>query len=731
MNLLHGLFSVLFIVEFSELHGKHGFFSQALLKGEVIENMSQAKFVAGIHVPAKYLYAYKDNVTDADREMLSTCTAFILSKTEIITNAHCVAGAPYVYVVAGTKVALDEKQKNLIKVEKENLAYHPLYNESIVGAFDIAKITLEKPLEFSETVGSIKLVDKDYKLNNSSEMVTVYGYGVLNLPMILRRCDANYISDVKRANTFNPVQTLYFTTGDTTKDGEIITAGDSGGPVVSKTNGKIVGITVGINGTTSGRGMFLPITLFLDFIHDPKSVKPIPPPLTPNEAKFMADITVQPKFLTSYKDSYADADENFQLQFNAIILSETKILTCAHQVHGAPYVYIIVNKLSSNPTKIKVTEDQIEIHQKYTLSGFAFDIAKITLKEPLEFNDNVGSIDLVDKDYKLNDPSEMVTVYGDMVLHGTMRMRRYDIKYLNGTKCKPKLGDLFDANHLMCYTFDESNGNPCAFGGPMISKKNNKLVGMTIIGLPDEPVIFQPIVPLLDWIRKPRSVTPNEAKFLVDIWVPGKFLTATKEAYANAEEDDQIQFNAIILSKTEILTCAHNVHGAPYVYVIVNKLSSNPTKIKVTEDQIEIHEKYASSRLTFDIAKITLEEPLEFNDNVGSIDLVDKDYKLNDPSEVVTAYGDVVFDGTIQTRRYDTKYLDGVKCKPQLGDLFDANHLMCYTLDEIMGTPSTFGGPMISKKNNKLVGMTIIRLPDQPVIFQPIAPLRDWIRKRR
>ncbi|XP_055307201.1 uncharacterized protein LOC129571424 [Sitodiplosis mosellana] len=435
--------------------------------------------------------------------MLSTCTAFILSKTEIITNAHCVAGAPYIYVVAGTKVALE---KNLIKVEKGRFAYHPHYNESIFGAFDIAKITLEKPLEFSDTVGSIKLVDKDYKLNNSSEVVTVYGYGVLNniRPITLRRCDAKYIFDVKRANIFNPFQTLYFTTGDSTKDGEIITAGDSGGPVVSKTNGKIVGITMGISGTTGGRGMFLPITLFLDFIHDPKSVKPIPPSLTPNEVKFIADIVVQPKFLTAYNEDYADTDENFQLQFNAIILSETEILTCAHNVHGAPYVYVIVNKLTSNTKTIKVTKDQIEIHEKYAFPGLTFNIAKITLKEPLEFNDNVGSIDLVDKDYKMNDPSEMVTIYGDMELGGSVRTRRYDTKYLDGAKCKTELDDLFDANHLMCYTFDESMGNPCAFGGPMISKKNNKLVGMTIISLLDEPVIFQPIAPLLDWIQKPR-----------------------------------------------------------------------------------------------------------------------------------------------------------------------------------------------------------------------------------
>ncbi|XP_055325831.1 serine protease 3-like, partial [Sitodiplosis mosellana] len=291
MNLLHGLFLVLFIVEFSELQGKHGFFSQALLKGEVIENMSQAKFVAGIYAPARYLYLFKDKSTDAYRAMLSECTAFILSKTEIITNAHCVAGAPYIYVVVGTKVALE---KNLIKVEKENIAWHPHYSHLIVGAFDIAKLTLKTPLEFSDTVGSIKLVDKDYKLNNTSEAVTVYGYGVLNNigPMILRRCDANYISDVDRVSAFNPVQTLYFTTGEARNDGEIITPGDSGGPVISKTNGKIVGITTGINGTTGGRGMFIPIASFLGFIHDPKSVKPLPPSLTPNEAKFLADIVV-------------------------------------------------------------------------------------------------------------------------------------------------------------------------------------------------------------------------------------------------------------------------------------------------------------------------------------------------------------------------------------------------------------------------------------------------------
>ncbi|XP_055308696.1 uncharacterized protein LOC129572706 [Sitodiplosis mosellana] len=259
-----------------------------------------------------------------------------------------------------------------------------------------------------------------------------------------------------------------------------------------------------MNRTTGGRGMFLPITLFLDFIHDPKSVKPLPPSLTPNEAKFIADITVQPKFLTVTKKTYANADEDAQLKFNAIILSETEILTCAHNVQGAPYVYVTVNKLTSNAKTIKVTKDQIEVHEKFAFPGLKFDIAKITLKEPLEFNDNVGSIDLVDKDYKMNDPSEMVTVYGDVVLDGTMRTRRYDTKYLDGAKCKPKLHPVFDANHLMCYTLDESMGAPATFGGPMISKKNKKLVGMTISHLPDQPVIFQPIAPLLDWIQKPR-----------------------------------------------------------------------------------------------------------------------------------------------------------------------------------------------------------------------------------
>ncbi|XP_055309063.1 uncharacterized protein LOC129572969, partial [Sitodiplosis mosellana] len=179
----------------------------------------------------------------------------------------------------------------------------------------------------------------------------------------------------------------------------------------------------------------------------------------------------------------------------------------------------------------------------------------------------------------------------------------------------------------------------------------------------------------------------------------------------------------------QMLKKMFNVLGAPYVFLTVNKLSSNATKLKVTEDQIEIHEKYACSGFTFDVAKITLKESLEFNDNVGSIDLVHKDYKMNDPSEIVTVYGDMVLDGTMRTRRYDTKYLDGAICKPKVGAKFDANHLMCYTLDGSMGTPFTFGGPMISKKNNKLVGLTLFRSPNKPVVFQPIAPLLDWIRK--
>ncbi|XP_055302601.1 uncharacterized protein LOC129568573 [Sitodiplosis mosellana] len=120
MNLLRGLFSVLFIVEFSKLQGKHGFFSQALLKGEVIENMSQAKFVAGIHAPANH-------PNDPNKKMMGMCTAFILSKTEIITNAHCVYDAPYVYVVADTKVVSEAKQKIRIKVEKENFRYRWYY----------------------------------------------------------------------------------------------------------------------------------------------------------------------------------------------------------------------------------------------------------------------------------------------------------------------------------------------------------------------------------------------------------------------------------------------------------------------------------------------------------------------------------------------------------------------------------------------------------------------------
>ncbi|XP_055308701.1 coagulation factor X-like [Sitodiplosis mosellana] len=229
-------------------------------------------------------------------------------------------------------------------------------------------------------------------------------------------------------------------------------------------------------------------------------------------------------------------------------------------------------------------------------------------------------------------------------------------------------------------------GTPSTFGGPMISKKNNKVVGMTIIGSPDQPAIFQPITPLLDWIWKPRNVTfelkalaPEEAKFLADVQVPGKLATVFKAT----KQTDLVTCNAFILSPTEIVTNAHCVHGAPYAFVKVNKLVKDAKTIEVTRDQISIHKDYQVGKHEFDIAKIRLKEPLQFNDNVGSIDVADKDYKLNDPSEVVSVYGDMLVDGSIQTRRYDTNYLDDRSCKPKNSQLFFDNHLfgtnnLCY-----------------------------------------------------
>ncbi|XP_063608356.1 trypsin-3-like [Penaeus indicus] len=176
------------------------------------------------------------------------CGGSIITSLHIITAAHCVDyRAPEVTVVAGEHNVETEDEGITQTIGAKKVAMHPKF-DATTSANDIAVITLQSPLEWTDNVGPICLPpDKTF---GNSEAVIV-GWGLLdNLdltpPDELQEAGVTVFDhgECKSAHAFSnfPVTDKHICAAD---PGQIACRGDSGGPLMTKENGLwlLLGVT--------------------------------------------------------------------------------------------------------------------------------------------------------------------------------------------------------------------------------------------------------------------------------------------------------------------------------------------------------------------------------------------------------------------------------------------------------------------------------------------------------
>uniref|UniRef100_A0AB38ZEP1 Venom S1 protease 36 n=1 Tax=Oncocephalus sp. TaxID=2944721 RepID=A0AB38ZEP1_9HEMI len=171
------------------------------------------------------------------------CGAVIISAQLVLTAAHCTAGASDLYVTVGEhdrsgKEGLPTvyEVKKIINHEK----FHPVHYHK-----DISLLILDKPIEFSSTVGPVCLpLPSDSGQNLVGQQVRIIGWGstkreggllpalpkMSNLP---KKIDAEVI-DIVKCNTAWPNHVIIrpATQICTLSKGTAPCEGDDGGPVI-------------------------------------------------------------------------------------------------------------------------------------------------------------------------------------------------------------------------------------------------------------------------------------------------------------------------------------------------------------------------------------------------------------------------------------------------------------------------------------------------------------------
>ncbi len=180
------------------------------------------------------------------------CGGSIVSKTHIVTAAHCFAhvrNTSQLGVRAGSTYHAHGGQ--LLNVSDYHL--HPRYNETTIS-HDVAVIKLSKPLELGPAVAPIRLASANAGYPETGTITNVTGWGTVeanttSLPDTLQALEspvADRDECIERWRQFQGPEGSAFNVTDTMfclgsfKDGETACHGDSGGPVAI--DGTLVGI---------------------------------------------------------------------------------------------------------------------------------------------------------------------------------------------------------------------------------------------------------------------------------------------------------------------------------------------------------------------------------------------------------------------------------------------------------------------------------------------------------
>lgn len=161
---------------------------------------------------------------------------------------------------------------------------------------------------------------------------------------------------------------------------------------------------------------------------------------------------------------------------------------------------------------------RIIMHKQYDTKTIDYDIALLELKRPLEFNENVQPIQLVDEYDKVLDETKcLVSGWGNTngKFRGTNnRLKGVEVPIINQQICRKNYKDFGGlTSRMLCAGFQNGGKDSCEgdSGGPLACQLNNHENGnLTLVGVvswgvdcgkPNQPGVYARISSLRQWIR--------------------------------------------------------------------------------------------------------------------------------------------------------------------------------------------------------------------------------------
>lgn len=186
-----------------------------------------------------------------------SCGACLISVKFVLTAAHCIDGASNVILHFGMHEThnLSESGRKQLVFDRRNFTIHSGYSQlSVVD--DVALIEMSQPLTLSESIQPIKIADSFNEADNDDLIVIGNGFGGLigKVAETLEWIPMNSISfdECKEIYPMIPVAKTMFCARN--EENRSVAPGDSGGPMIRKSDNKLVGIGAlcHINGTDKG-----------------------------------------------------------------------------------------------------------------------------------------------------------------------------------------------------------------------------------------------------------------------------------------------------------------------------------------------------------------------------------------------------------------------------------------------------------------------------------------------
>ncbi|TMW53533.1 hypothetical protein DOY81_001410 [Sarcophaga bullata] len=444
------------------------------------------------------------------------CGGSIISKTFILTAAHCLYGTEpsKIQVRVGT---IDLRTRDGETVNAEKLIIHPEYSKKSED-FDVALIKLSKPLKLgSATVNKIELSTAPLNLpKGTAAIVTGFGYiGAENILSPRLKYAQVFVWTRDECNPQNvPGVTDHMICTGNPDGGVNSCQGDSGGPLTL--DNKLYGVVSWGFGCAEMKkpAMYAYVGAYLNWI---KKV-----------AALVTQALSQISEPISLRVMGGDFARRGEYPYHAAIflgssygcggsiISETFVLTAAHCVYNRQpsQMYVRVGTIDlRTPVGQTVRAKEFILHPQYNRPTKDLDLALIRLSQPLKLGSaTVNKIEL--STAPMNLPKGTVGIItgfgrvgGDMEKSSRLKYARVFV--WTRDQCTPQnVPGLTE--HMVCTGNPAGGVNSCKgdSGGPLAV--DNKLYGVISTGFgcayKNEPALHAYVGAALDWIKQVAGV---------------------------------------------------------------------------------------------------------------------------------------------------------------------------------------------------------------------------------